>query len=387
MKRKLLAIVLCFLNTFLLAQVLPENPICIPFEDAEWSEERQLIANSGSTASVNEFKLVRINFHIVSRSDSTGHFTETDDHLGNNYSGYDLVYKVMNYMTTRLKNNQRMNLPPNNTTPNPPKNWYFIVDAIYFIHDDNYFLFPSINSTNLTTVGHRTDSVLNIFLTEGPASYGGYAVNINPNSKIKYTENRNFYTKYATWLPSNPTEWRDDSYAAQLNHELTHLLGLSHTVMYNNGTPCPVGNNINLNCDDGCTDTPTAWDMYNITNQHPTCGWGSLWDPNCTSNMMDYTGGNSLTPCQLNIIHTNLDNGLKSYRVCEAVSNDISLCELKYPQVSYYGKKVTIGDCNNTVKIESQHKKDIYFSEEVTIQNFEVKTDSEFEVFFWDSCP
>lgn len=102
---------------------------------------------------------------------------------------------------------------------------------------------------------------------------------------------------------------------------------------------------------------------------------------------MDYSGGNSLTPCQLNIIHTNLDNGLKSYRICDAVKNNINICQLQYPEVSYYGKKISIGGCSSRIILDKHQKKDVFFSQEVTLENIEITDNAELEVFFWSECP
>ncbi len=362
------------------------NSRCIPYEDEAWLEERQLIIQTTSNTT-NELKLVRVNFHIVSKTDSSGHFTETGDNLGSNYNGYQLVYDVFDNMTGKLSWNQPMNLPLNNSTPAPSKNYKFVLDGIYFVHDNNYYSFPSINSQNLSLVGHKTDSVLNIFLTEGTARYGGYAMSINPNSNIKYTENRDFHHKYKTWNPNDSIVWLYDTYASQLNHELTHLLGLSHTVMYNSGDTCNSISNINTNCDDGCTDTPTAWDMRAVTGLHPACKWYHQWTPHCSSNMMDYAGGNSLTPCQLNIIHTNLDNGMKSYKACSAVLQDLTLCNIGYPEITYFGKNITIGTCGNAITIDKNQRKKICFSQEVSLQNIEILEGTEFEISYLESCP
>lgn len=180
------------------AQIVAQNtmnaPICITNEEPEWIETRSKVIEN-NTGSTNELKLVRVNIHLISKTDSSGQFTETGDNLGNTYSGYDFSYDLIQYMQNRMNWNQPMNLPPNNTTPANSKNWKFILDAVYFIHDDHYYTFPSINTSNFSTIGHNTDYVFNIFLTEGSGIYGGYAQNINPNSRIKYTENRTFYAK------------------------------------------------------------------------------------------------------------------------------------------------------------------------------------------------
>lgn len=78
---------------------------------------------------------------------------------------------------------------------------------------------------------------------------------------------------------------------------------------------------------------------------------------------------------------------MKSYRICAAVSHDITLCNMGYPDISYYGKRVTVGNCGTSIIVDKNQRKDIYFSEEVTIQNTEIKAGTEFEVFYWNECP
>jgi hypothetical protein len=101
---------------------------------------------------------------------------------------------------------------------------------------------------------------------------------------------------------------------------------------------------------------------------------------------MDYSGTFALSPCQIGKIHSGLENGLRSYLSCAAVSQNITLCDMGYPKLSYFGKKVSIGTCGTMATITNQEKINVYFSDAVEFSNFEIRTDSELELFFEPTC-
>jgi hypothetical protein len=363
---------------------------CIHEPDEEWAHQRAEIGNiePESRSGNPSIHYVRVNVHYMLRTDGSGNFTEEDDNDGDSeYSGYVHATELIEACNSRQTWNQLMSIPANNTTPNDPKNYFYILDAVYFHRDNNTYTYQAITSSNYPTLGQKTDNVINVFLSNnlGSGNGSGYASSLSQTSKRKYTENRNMWHSYLDWKQNQyPKDWMWHGQATQIIHELGHLFGLSHTVRYNGGSLCPTSPN--TICDDGCSDTPTAWDMFAATGQHPACGWNVQTAGVCTSNLMDYTGGNSLTPCQLNIIHHGLNNGMRSYTACDAVINDLSICNLAYPEVSYFGKNIEIGGCGSTITVEGEYK-DIYFSESVEMQDIEIQEGTEFEVFALDACP
>lgn len=345
-----------------------------------------------ASRSINDKKVIRINYHFMLKTNGTGNFRETDDGDGRTtYNGYMLANDITGWANYACSVNPQMNIPTGNTTAALPKNYSFVTDAVYFWRNDATYVF---NNINYSTQGKDKDSVLNIFLTfatdshsNGDATMRGYASNLDPMSKVKYTENRGAWQRYKWHINQGyPFDWYMHGAGVQISHELGHLLGLSHTVLWNHGVPCPTGcpgyGTINTACDDGCGDTPTAWEIMsaNGCSKHPSCGWGTGGDANCSNNLMDYNGSITLSPCQIGIVHFCLEIGMKSYLSCAAVSKDLALCDIGYPKLSYFGKNVSIGCAAIKADITNGEKINLYFSGSVELNNFEVSSNSTFEV-------
>lgn len=354
--------------------------------------------------SVNDMKTVRINFNFMLKTDGTGNFNETTDGDGRLYSGYDFAFDITQWMKDRNDWNEKMNIPTGNTTTNPPKNIYYILDGVYFQRNSSIYNYGSVSSSNYSTLGTDRDSVLNIFLTRSPnentdpsysddSTTGGSAWTISPTSKDKFTENMGYWQGYVfNRRHGFPFDWCLHGSGANFNHELYHLMGLSHTVMRPGATQCPTGcpgyGAIDYNCGDGCNDTPTAWDIMtaNGCTKHPACGWGTGSQLDCSNNVMDYSGANALTPCQIGIAHGSLEGGMRSYLACAANSVDKTYCDVGYPKVSYFGKNIIIGNCGSLADVTNREKITTYFSSSVELNNFEVRSDSEFEVIYQALC-
>lgn len=347
-------------------------------------------------------KIARINFHFVLRTNGTGNFRETDDGDGRNtYNGYLYARDVTKWMNDRNTWNQQMNIPVGNTTPVISKNFFFVLDAVYFWRNDNIFNFRSFDvNNNHITFGRDRDSVLNVFLTFDAANgttARGYASNTDPNSKIKYTENHAYWQGYVSNMNSgNPFDYFLHGTGANTIHELGHLLGLNHTIREPDATPCPVvtsgcPNPTGPTCGDNCADTPSAIEIMTQNNcsQHPACGWWTdIVGPktHCSNNVMDYSGQNALRPCQINIIHTNLQGGMRSYLSCAAVSRNLTVCDIGYPKLSYFGKVVSIGCISTMANITNNENINLYYSESVELNNFEIAANAEFEVIKEGMC-
>jgi hypothetical protein len=361
--------------------------------DTSWFLVRSQLTQSGAS-STGILKFVRINYHFMLKSDGSGNFNELNDGDGRLYSGYDFANDITQAMNDRNSWNEKMNILPNNTTAYPEKNYKYVLDAVYFHRDDVTHYKKMIDYPNQ---GRDKDNVVNIFLTEDntfPPGGGGYASSLDQNSKIKFTENWFGWQQYKINMANSyPWGWTLHANSQQFNHEIGHLLGLSHTVMWNDGIPCQTGcpgsGVVNLLCDDGCADTPTAWEVTsaNGCTVHPAGIWNTGNDPWKSNNLMDYNGANALTPCQINIIHSSLEGGMRSYTACDAVTTDRSYCDLAYPRVTYFGKNVSVGMCPGTVAdVTSKEKLAVWFSGSLELGQFEVKDHSELEAIFHGIC-
>lgn len=374
-------------------------------QNNEWiclTEEEMPIESDdlGTPKSINDLKIIRVNYHYMLRTDNTGNFTETDDNMGNPLSGYLHAMTVTKEMNNRASYNVQMNIPPGNNTPVIPKNYLYVVDAVYFWRDNT-----TSGSSLYSPYGRDKDNVFNTFYTHTGSS--AFASNIDPNSKVKYTVNNSIWQGYYNNLTAgNPIDWHWHPLQFYTNHENLHLMGLLHTVRANNGSECGTGcvcpslgasipcNSsvywpINTSCDDGCADTPAAWEITNMNGctKHPACGWNNASQPYCSNNGIDYEAGNALSPCQIAKIHTNLEGGLNTYLACSAVAVDATFNDLGYPRVTYFGKKVTVGNpSGNLADISSNEKLAIYFSEEVELHNFEIIDGAEFEIVHHGIC-
>jgi len=354
-------------------------------------------AESTSDASPDIIKTIRINIHFMLTSEGEGNFRENDDGDGRaDYNGYLYAKDLTKWMNEACAWNEQMILPYGNQTPVMDKNYRFVLDAVYFWRDDAGYNF-SFSSYEYDTYGKNKSNVFNIFLTYDTRTKpkpSGYALALSPFSKVKYTKNRAYWQDYKNKLANNnPFEWFLHSTGNNTLHEIGHLTGLKHTLRWYDGVPCPVGcgefdEEINPNCDDGCSDTPTAWEIAQADPEckHPACGWNMNNEAGCGNNLMDYTGRNALTPCQINTMHVNLENGLTSYLLCDALSQNLSVCDIGYPVVSYFGKVLTIGCPNTMAEVSNKEGIDVYYSESVELNNFEIDSNSEFEVILSNEC-
>jgi hypothetical protein len=326
-------------------------------------------------------KVIRLNIHFMLRANGTGNFTETSDGDGRSwYNGYVYANELINRMNERNNWNDLMNIPIGNTTPVLTKNFHYVLDGVYFIRNDSTFDYGKGYSYYISN-GVNKNNVMNIILNYCPTnddkcSSSGRSASLDNNSKFKCTENRSYWQNYVLQRnSSNPFGWYIDAVAINTNHELGHLLGLKHTVQLCKSC-------VNDFCDDDCFDTPTAWDIMAANNcsKHPACGWNQNNTPDCSNNIMDYTNGNALTPCQITKIHTGLEGGMKTYLVCDAVSYDLTLNDIGYPKLAYFGKDVIIGNTTSLATVTNEEKIKLYFSSKVELNNFEIRADSEFEV-------
>ncbi len=190
---------------------------------------------------------------------------------------------------SRLKQNAKMNLPIGNNTTKIPANYRYVLSSdsitnnwLHYHYDDSlYYVVSKGKARNIYSkevirkYDTASDSILNIFVLPHHAdsiasrTYRPHTSGVSLGNKIKITGP----------VHDGMKPWK---MATNLNHEVGHSFGLSHS-WYKN---------------DGCEDTPP----------HPNCWAPSKTNSKCkdkvSNNMMDYNNSQmAITPCQLGKIN------------------------------------------------------------------------------------
>ncbi len=268
-----------------------QHPI-IPRSDPEVKKITSYIPDTKHPGAI-PIKYVRINFHIMQKSDGSGSFDEA--------SGKKFCREMVEQSNNRWANNVKMNLPENNTTEVLPINIRVVLqkdpitgqDAIYFHKDDSLCFWNRSLKKGYASLSDQTvikkysvggDSIINIFFMEhDPDSLNSLTYGDPTLSGISFGGSIKLFSMH---LQSTLVKYRDDGtpfthdtnfLSKLMNHELGHSLGLNHT----------------WNWDDGCDDTPKNPGCWSVTGKAPCDGVVS-------NNMMDYNSSQqAVTPCQI----------------------------------------------------------------------------------------
>jgi hypothetical protein len=282
---------------------------------------------------VNIEKTIRVIVHFPLKSDGSGNFTETSDCYGNNsqYSGYWLAEKFIERANYWLKNNQEMSqqlsykpsIPVNNI------NIQFKLAGVIFHRNDNLFSSWDISDIDDYVSSENRDVAINLFLFpngwENGASWYGYDV-CWVNGTIKAYNDYLIYGNFGI----------DNGFVLNAIHEIGHCLELRHAKRYGYGDCCV---DDNPECLDNCDDTPTYLELLNDGYLDP-CIWNGEGHSN---NIMDYSPDQQAwTPCQIEIIHSTLENRQVLYP-CNFKENALFITlNVSTENKSYIAKTVNI---------------------------------------------
>ena len=246
-------------------------------------------------------KYIGVNYHFMLKSDGTGNFNEywdgTADSTMNGFRRANLVIEKANY---ELAHNRSMYRPNPNNTPVLRTSIRYVLCGVYFHKNDTFYVAETFAGWEMhDKYGVNKKNEINIFnipdneINSGIANQLISPRDIDPELACKLKDN----TKYMKF-PDRSIKYQ----VAKINHEIGHLLGLYHT--WDN--------------DDDCPDTPMA---YKKDGSYIQC-WGynakneicADWH-NISNNIMDYNEQfpHAYTPCQLNIIHRNLNTAAQKY--------------------------------------------------------------------------
>lgn len=239
-------------------------------------------------------KYIRLNFHFVTAKDSAANWPRK--------KALGFAQSLLDAANEKLANNQKMWLPYQNDTPALPTRYRYILDpdpeapegkSVYRHFDDElcYYVHRGKNANLfrrevIKKYSAKEDSVVNIFIM--PHHPDSVASPTYHNSLAGVTLGRAIKI---TGVFEHGADYK--SFTGVLNHEMGHVLGLSHTWAYN----------------DGCEDTPIHENKCWVRTDEPPC------DTLASNNVMDYNNyQDAWTPCQIGRAHYRMSRENTSLR-------------------------------------------------------------------------
>jgi len=330
MKKNIILIVFALLSNILLNA---QEECLTPPPD---NSERKIALSNYVYDPNGPVKIVRVNFHFLLRTDSTGNFTETSDNYTNrSYNGYlyaeDIIKKCNSCWDFNLLLRQ-MPIPPVQAIP---KKVQLKLCGVFFHRNTTaYNTYINCNFPP-DSFCENIGEVMNIFITkEGD---GGCALGGSSGYRINHSR---AYANYIMSVDSNNTWY---IFPNLYNHELGHLLGLNHVIQ-----DCCKFSNPLPSCSKGCADNPTYHELLDRGYERDSiCDWnGKVYGSN---NMMDYNADNhALSPMQISKMHTCIDGTKLYYRNCKYKTQFLNITSFTTNK-AYIAKQVSVPSNSNIV--------------------------------------
>jgi hypothetical protein len=338
------------------------------------SKSTHIIISTISLANVSTLKTIRVIVHFPLRTNRTGNFTETTDYYGvvNQYTGYWLADKFIERSNAWLNSNQQMTQQLSYKPPIPVNsiNLQFKLVGVVFHNDDILYNTGNLSTMNNYIDVNNHDVCINVFLYpgasgNGAAWYGDDIIWIN-GTQSAYDD----YLNYGQW-------GIDHALALPATHEIGHCLQLPHPKMSDGGVCCTSNS---PSCLDNCDDTPTYLELLNDGYTDP-CIWSG---PGYSNNVMDYGPFNDAwTPCQIEIIHTEIENNRTMMYPCGYITDALNVVtNISTINKVYVAKNITV---NNVTVSET---KALYINSETfeTTGTFEIKLGAIFDLSTAPKC-
>ncbi len=249
---------------------------------------------------------VRVNIHYMLTTNGGGNFSETSDNypasISTTLNGYTYAAALMSGCNDHWDLNPPLLLPPGSSLTPVPKRIHLTLNGVYFHRNDAARTYGSSTIWSLRRYLVDSANTINIFMQESALLGTGPAPTFNGGeaTQISYStiNDRSLWTRVWGGWSNRMQPWQ---MAATVNHEVGHLLGLNHPHM-------PVPGWTTGICADAPAN-PNCWGL-NSPAANPLCANPA----NLSNNMMDYNAVNyGVSPCQVGIMQTNLNTGLRRF--------------------------------------------------------------------------
>ena len=317
-------------------------------------------------------KTIRVNFHYLLRSYSTGNFTETSDNYTDRpYNGYKYAEDMVKWCNQQWNINPLLQHMPDPPVQNLPKKIQLQLCGVYFHRNTADYNYYSCN-TIFPIFTENSGEVINIYITKSLG--GGCAGFCSSEQTLIGTA----YDDYKRSVDSNNTWYNSFSYKL-INHELGHLFNLSHAIQ-NCCTKLPNPPSDCNNCDDKINDTPNLFELIYL--HYLPCEWNH---PLGSNNLMDYCAGqNALSPMQISRMHACIDENKLFYRNCKYQTQTLNITTFTTNK-AYIAKYVIVPSRNSIVV--GNNSALFINAEEFTINGeFELQSGSILNVDIIPSC-